>query len=109
MIFIGMKAFLTKVIDWVDKLLKDEKGQPSSKRIMGLMMAPVGAIIVAEHWLFPRIGLTRYWSQYKGNNTNWAAIITWLTALALSYVLEQSGVLHLFFLLKFLLSYIMLS
>lgn len=67
--------------------------------IMGLMMAPVGAIIVAEHWLFPRIGLTRYWSQYKGNNTNWAAIITWLTALALSYVLEQSGTLHLFFLL----------
>lgn len=67
--------------------------------IMGLMMAPVGAIIVAEHWIFPRIGLTRYWSQYKGNNTNWAAIITWLTALALSYVLEQSGVLHLFFLL----------
>ena len=67
--------------------------------IMGLMMAPVGAIIVAEHWLFPRIGLTRYWSQYKGNNTNWAAIITWLTALALSYVLEKSGVLHLFFLL----------
>ena len=63
------------------------------------MMAPVGAIIVAEHWLFPRIGLTRYWSQYKGNNTNWAAIITWLTALALSYVLEQSGTLHLFFLL----------
>lgn len=37
MIFIGMKAFLTKVIDWVDKLLKDEKGQPSSKRIMGLI------------------------------------------------------------------------
>lgn len=67
--------------------------------IMGLMMAPVGAIIVAEHWLFPKMGLTRYWSQYKGNNTNWAAIITWLTALGLSYLLEQSGVLHLFFLL----------
>lgn len=67
--------------------------------IMGLMMAPIGAIIVAEHWLFPKMGLTRYWSQYKGNNTNFAAIITWLTALALSYILEQSGVLHLFFLL----------
>lgn len=67
--------------------------------IMGLMMAPVGAIIVAEHWLFPKMGLTRYWSQYKGNNTNWAAIITWLTALVLGYLLEQSGVLHLFFLL----------
>ena len=67
--------------------------------IMGLMMAPVGAIIVAEHWLFPRMGLTRYWSLYKGNTTNFAAIITWLTALALSYVLERSGVFHLFFLL----------
>ncbi|WP_269520469.1 purine-cytosine permease family protein [Alteromonas sp. BMJM2] len=67
--------------------------------IMGLMMAPIGAIIVAEHWLFPKMGLTRYWSKYKGNTTNFAAIITWLTALALSYVLEQSGVFHLFFLL----------
>lgn len=67
--------------------------------IMGLMMAPVGAIIVAEHWLFPKMGLTRYWSKYKGNTTNFAAIITWLTALALSYALEQSGVFHLFFLL----------
>lgn len=67
--------------------------------IMGLMMAPVGAIIVAEHWLFPRMGLTRYWSLYKGNNTNFAAIITWLSALLLSYVLEQSGTMHLFFLL----------
>ncbi|MDG6100024.1 nucleoside transporter [Alteromonas sp. ZYF713] len=67
--------------------------------IMGLMMAPVGAIIVAEHWLFPKMGLTRYWSQYKGNNTNWAAIVTWLSALAFSYILERSGMLHLFFLL----------
>lgn len=67
--------------------------------IMGLMMAPVGAIIVAEHWLFPKMGLTRYWSKYKGNTTNFAAILTWLTALALSYFLEQSGVFHLFFLL----------
>nr|WP_252735798.1 nucleoside transporter [Aestuariibacter sp. A3R04] len=67
--------------------------------IMGLMMAPVGAIIVAEHWLFPKMGLTRYWSFYKGNNTNFAAIVTWLSALLLSYILEQTGILHLFFLL----------
>ena len=67
--------------------------------IMGLMMAPVGAVIVAEHWLFPRIGFTRYWSKYKGNTTNFAAIITWLSSLGLSYYLETSGAIHLFFLL----------
>jgi len=67
--------------------------------IMGLMMAPVGAVIVAEHWLFPRIGFTRYWSKYKGNTTNYAAIITWLSSLAVSYILETSGTLHLFFIL----------
>ena len=67
--------------------------------IMGLMMAPVGAVIVAEHWLFPRIGFTRYWSKYKGNTTNYAAIITWLSSLVVSYLLETSGTLHLFFIL----------
>ena len=67
--------------------------------IMGVMMAPVGAIIVTEHWIFPRIGFTRYWSKYKGNTTNWAAVITWLVSLAVSYFLETSGTLHLFFIL----------
>ena len=67
--------------------------------IMGLMMAPVGAVIVAEHWIFPRIGFTRYWSKYKGNTTNYAAIITWLISLAVSYLLETSDTLHLFFIL----------
>jgi NCS1 family nucleobase:cation symporter-1 len=67
--------------------------------IMGLMMAPIGAVIVAEHWLFDKIGLTRYWSKYKGNTTNYAAVITWISALLLSYILESTGSLHLFFLL----------
>ncbi|MFC1518619.1 purine-cytosine permease family protein [Pseudomonadota bacterium] len=67
--------------------------------IMGLMLAPVGAIIVAEHWIFPKIGFTRYWSKYKGNTTNYAALITWLVSLAVSYLLESSGTLHLFFIL----------
>jgi len=62
-------------------------------------MAPVGAIIVAEHWLFPKMGLTRYWSKYKGNFTNYAAVITWFASLGLSYALETSGTLHLFFIL----------
>jgi len=67
--------------------------------IMGLMMAPVGAIIVTEHWIFPKIGFTRYWSKYKGNTTNMAAMITWLLSLAVSYYLVVADVLHMFFIL----------
>ncbi|NQZ90518.1 MAG: nucleoside transporter [Colwellia sp.] len=67
--------------------------------IMGLMMAPVGAIIVAEHWLFPKLGFTRYWSKYKGNNTNIAAMITWLLSLVISYYLVVADVMHMFFIL----------
>lgn len=32
-----MKKFISKMVDWIDKLLRDEKGAPSSKRIMGLV------------------------------------------------------------------------
>jgi len=67
--------------------------------IMGLMLAPVGAIIVAEHWLFPKVGFTRYWSKYKGNKTNMAAMITWLLSLGVSYTLVVADVLHMFFIL----------
>jgi NCS1 family nucleobase:cation symporter-1 len=66
--------------------------------IMGLMLVPMGAIIVTEHWLMPKLGMTRYWSGYRKNNTNFAAVITWFASLALAFFLEQSGTLHLFFL-----------
>ncbi|MCM2680703.1 nucleoside transporter [Echinimonas agarilytica] len=66
---------------------------------MGLLLAPVGAIIVAEHWVFPKIGLTRYWSKYKGNTTNLPALATWIVSMALGIVVEQAGLLHLFFIL----------
>ena len=42
--------------------------------------------------------MTRYWSGYRKNNTNFAAVITWLASLALAFFLEQSGTMHLFFL-----------
>ena len=67
--------------------------------IMGLMLAPIGAVIVTEHWIFPRIGFTRYWSHYRNNTMNVAAVLTWLVSLGLAFYLETSGTLHLFFLL----------
>ena len=66
--------------------------------LMGLLIAPVGAIIVAEHWLFPRMGLNRYWSHYKGRWLNRPALFAWFAALAVGFTLNYLG-LHLFFLL----------
>lgn len=66
--------------------------------LMGLTLAPIGAIIITEHWLFPKLGLTRYWATYSNRFTNWAAVITWLSALVFAYILNNAG-LHLFFLL----------
>ena len=45
--------------------------------LMGLLLAPIGAIIVTEHWLFPRLGLTRYWSHYQGQPLNVPALLAW--------------------------------
>ncbi len=66
--------------------------------LMGLLLAPVGAVIVTEHWLFPRLGYTRYWSHYRGNTTNMPAVAAWAIALLVAFGLNQAGV-HLFFLL----------
>lgn len=84
-----MKNTISKFVDWVDKLLKDEKGAPSSKRIMGLVAGfslcialflniftdtPVDSTLVnaVAALAFGALGLTsmdKFWS-YKSNNTN---------------------------------------
>ena len=59
---------------------------------------PVGAIVVVEHWIFPRIGLTHFWASRKGLRVSWPALVAWLGSVALAVVAWQSGWIHLFFL-----------
>ncbi|MCC6164343.1 MAG: nucleoside transporter [Acidobacteria bacterium] len=66
--------------------------------LYGLLLAPAGAIVLAEHWLFPRLGLTQYWATYQGRLLNWPALVAWVGSIAIGFVLERSGVLHLFYL-----------
>ncbi|MFB9136483.1 purine-cytosine permease family protein [Vibrio olivae] len=65
---------------------------------MGLLLAPVGAIVVSEHWVFKKIGLTPLWSQYQGNSLNKAALLAWAIGVVFAVSCEQLGILHLFFL-----------
>lgn len=65
---------------------------------MGLLLAPVGAIVVSEHWVFKKIGLTPLWSKYQGNEINKAALLAWAIGVVFAVTCEQLGILHLFFL-----------
>ncbi len=66
--------------------------------LMGLLLTPIGAVIFTEHYLFPKLGLTRYWVKFSNRHTSVPALATWVLALAFSAVLNVLGV-HLFFLL----------
>ncbi len=66
--------------------------------LYGLLLAPPGAIVVAEHWIFPRIGLTPCWTERRGLLLNWPALVAWLAGMGLALGLYLTDTLHLFFL-----------
>lgn len=66
--------------------------------LYGLLLAPAGAIVIAEHWLFPKIGLHRYWASDRGLLLNWPALAAWVISIGAGLALERAGVLHLFYL-----------
>jgi purine-cytosine permease-like protein len=49
--------------------------------IYGILLVPVGAIVVAEHWIVPRLGWTQFWSARKGQIVNLPALAAWLAGL----------------------------
>lgn len=66
--------------------------------IMAVIMAPIGAIIFAEHYLFSKFGLPRYWRAAKGQSLNVPAAITWGVACLAALAIGKFAGLHIFFL-----------
>jgi purine-cytosine permease-like protein len=58
--------------------------------LYGLLLMPVGAIVVVEHWIFPRIGFTRFWSSRKGQVLNRPALAAWAISLAAALLCWQA-------------------
>ena len=52
--------------------------------IYGLLLAGPGAIVLTEHYIFPRIGLQRYWAHRKHMGLSWPAAVAWLGSIALA-------------------------
>jgi len=61
--------------------------------IYGLVLMPMGAVVIAEHWLFPLLGLPRYQAERRGWSVNWRAGVVWAGTLAACSLMPM----HLYF------------
>lgn len=64
----------------------------------GLLVVPVGAIVFAEHFVFPKIGLTRYWASYKKLTHSTPAVASWGIGLAFGFGLNTLDVMSFYYL-----------
>jgi len=64
----------------------------------GLVVVPVGAIVFAEHQIFPRIGYTRYWSSYRQLTFSTPAVASWALGLLFGFGLNALNVMSFFYL-----------
>ncbi len=66
--------------------------------LYGILLMPIGAIVVLEHWVVPRLGWTQFWASRKGLFVSWPALIAWLVSVALGLAAWSTGRIHLFLL-----------
>lgn len=63
-----------------------------------IALVPVGGIVLAEHWLFPKLNLTRYWASYKGVFVSWPALFAWGFSIGVAMLLNTYGIVSFYFL-----------
>ena len=64
----------------------------------GLLVVPVGAIVFAEHQLFPKIGYTRYWSKFQEYKNSSPAVLSWILGLLFGFGLNMLDVMSFYYL-----------
>ena len=53
----------------------------------GLFFMPLGAFIFIDFWLFPKLGLARYYAERKGLMASWPAAVGWFGSFLICFVL----------------------
>lgn len=61
--------------------------------IYGLVLMPIGAVVFAEYWIFPRLGIEQYTAEKRGWAFNWKACAVWIGTLLVCFLMP----VHLFF------------
>ncbi|MFK7981241.1 MAG: cytosine permease [Saprospiraceae bacterium] len=77
-------AFAMKLLDFV--------------AVYGFILAPVGAIIVFEHFFAEKMGIIKNYAAEKGISFNWAVLIAWLLSVGIFYGISVSQGVFLSFL-----------
>jgi hypothetical protein len=54
--------------------------------------------VFAEHTLFPKIGLTRYWAKYQNLSKSTPAIASWILALVFGFGLNSLDIISFYYL-----------
>ncbi len=62
----------------------------------GVLLVGIGGIAFAEHHLFPRLGLTKFWAKYKGVQ-NIPAILAWGISLLFAVSVIALGIIPYYF------------
>lgn len=89
-LYIGVIVLVASVFPFV------YRGYLSLVTYAGITIVPVGAVIFAEHWLLPRLGMTTSWARYKGV-TNAPALLAWGITLALAATAVVTGLMPEYF------------
>lgn len=64
----------------------------------GLLVVPVGAIVFAEHQIFPKIGYTRYWSKFQDYAHSLPSVASWGLGLVFGFGLNYLDVMSFYYL-----------
>ncbi|OAV44055.1 cytosine permease [Lewinella sp. 4G2] len=64
----------------------------------GLLVVPVGAIVFAEHQIFPRIGYTRYWAKFQDYAHSLPAVASWGLGLVFGFGLNFLDLMSFYYL-----------
>ncbi|MFS4437722.1 purine-cytosine permease family protein [Paracoccaceae bacterium GXU_MW_L88] len=64
----------------------------------GLLLVPIGGIVFAEQYIFPRLGMKTNWYRLKGVKHNMPALIAWGISLVFGFGLDLLNVISFFYL-----------
>jgi purine-cytosine permease-like protein len=65
--------------------------------LWGMILMPMGAVILMDFWVLPRLGLRSNFAELARGKFNWAAAVAWLATVGACSYLVLSGRIEIFF------------
>ena len=66
--------------------------------LYGLLLMPMGAVVFADFWLLPKLGLRQDYAELTKSLCSWPSAFAWLATLLLCLVMNRIWTIEIFFL-----------